>query len=105
MTDTRLNCWEVFNCGRELGGIRAYELGVCPASTDVRFDRINNGTNAGRACWVITASMCDGQEQGDFRRKFRTCARCEFYARVKKEEGVNFRPTVSLLQILNKEHE
>lgn len=105
MTETRLNCWEVSKCGRELGGIRAYELGVCPASTDVRFDRIHDGINAGRACWVIPASMCNGQLHGDFQTKFKTCARCEFYARVKQEEGENFRPTVSLLHILNEEHE
>jgi hypothetical protein len=105
MTIARLNCWEFFNCGRELGGVKAYEFGVCPASTDVRFDNIHYGTNAGRACWVIPGSMCHGQTQGDFRNKFRTCAVCEFYTEVKKKEAEKFRPTVLLLQILNREYE
>jgi eukaryotic-like serine/threonine-protein kinase len=105
MTKIRLNCWEASNCGRELGGIKAYELGVCPASTDVRFDGIHYGVNAGRTCWVIPESMCHGQTQGDFRRKFRTCAQCDFYARVKTEEGEKFQPTVLLLHILSEDHE
>lgn len=102
MTGIRLNCWEFFNCCRELGGKMTYELGVCPASTDVRFDGIHYGTNAGRACWVIPESMRNGQMQGDFRSKFRACAQCEFYARVK--EGEKIRPTVFLLHILNEEY-
>jgi hypothetical protein len=104
MANIRLNCWEFFNCGRELGGIKAYEFGVCPASTDVRFDNTHYGTNAGRACWVIPESMCNGQVQGDFQSKFKTCAQCEFYANVKKEEAEKFRPTVFLLQTLNEEY-
>lgn len=106
MTKSRLNCWEFFNCGRELGGKMAYEFGVCPAWSDVRFDSVHYGINAGRACWVIPGSMCNGQKQGDFWNKFTTCAQCEFYIQVKKEEAENFRPTVFLLGILNKgEHE
>lgn len=48
------NCWEFKNCGREFGGIKARELGVCPASTDERLNGIHNGENAGRSCWVVT---------------------------------------------------
>jgi hypothetical protein len=25
------NCWEFKNCGREIGGIKVKEMGVCPA--------------------------------------------------------------------------
>jgi hypothetical protein len=28
----KLNCWEVKKCGREPGGVKVKELGVCPAS-------------------------------------------------------------------------
>ena len=28
-----INCWEVKKCGREPGGAKVAELGVCPAST------------------------------------------------------------------------
>ncbi|MEW6110309.1 MAG: two-CW domain-containing protein, partial [Nitrospirota bacterium] len=30
----RFNCWEFFRCGREIGGAKVSELGVCPAATD-----------------------------------------------------------------------
>jgi len=46
-----LNCWEVKKCGREFGGIKSQELGVCPASIQSKVDGINHGKNGGRACW------------------------------------------------------
>jgi hypothetical protein len=39
------NCWEVMNCGREVGGTKVDALGVCPASRLIEFDGINNGIN------------------------------------------------------------
>lgn len=33
---SRTNCWEYFKCGREPGGSKVDELGVCPAATEER---------------------------------------------------------------------
>ncbi len=98
----KCNCWEFKKCGRELGGTHAFEIGVCPASTNVFFNGIHDGTNAGRSCWVIPETMCNGEIQGDFVQKARICSPCDFYASVKHDEGDQFRPTVALLKILEK---
>ena len=42
-----INCWEYFRCGREKGGKRVAELGVCPAATCNR-DGTNGGIAGGR---------------------------------------------------------
>jgi hypothetical protein len=39
----RLNCWEFKKCGREPGGHKVEELGVCPATTDKEFNGVNKG--------------------------------------------------------------
>lgn len=44
------NCREERRCGREPGGIREAELGVCPAATATAHNGINGGDNAGRYC-------------------------------------------------------
>ncbi len=97
----KLNCWEFKKCGREIGGDNAFELGVCPAATDVMLYGVNNGVNAGRACWVINGTMCYGSVEGTFAQKFKGCAQCQFYAYVKAGEGENFVPTVALLKMLD----
>ncbi len=89
-----LNCWEYKKCGREAGGLLADELGICPCSVDEKSDGINRGENAGRICWAITGTMCEGKIQGSFAEKFKGCGLCDFYIKVKEEEGVNFIPTI-----------
>ncbi len=79
----KLNCWEFRRCGREPGGSRSEELGVCPVTTDVHADGLNGGVNGGRVCWVIRNSCCD-HGTGEFP----SCERCEFHIRVKSEEGI-----------------
>jgi hypothetical protein len=83
------NCWEFKKCGREPGGAKANELGVCPASTENRTDRVNGGKNGGRACWAITGTLCGGKVQGTFASKVGNCLKCEFYQQVGAEEGPN----------------
>lgn len=95
----KLNCWEFKQCGRQLGGERAFELGVCPASTDPSFDGIHGGDHAGRVCWVIAGTMCSGEVQGTFAQKYKNCGMCDFYGMVREEEGENFRTTISLLEL------
>jgi len=84
-----MNCWEYKKCGRELGGINAVELGVCPAYSERRLNGIHGGRNAGRACWVIAGTFCGGKVQGTFAEKERSCLSCEFYKIVRKEEVSN----------------
>lgn len=83
----RQNCWEVNKCGRELGGFDADRLGVCPASTDSSSDGLNKGLNGGRICWAIAGTFCNDRVQGTFAEKESTCMSCDFYKRVKEEEG------------------
>ncbi len=96
----RMNCWEFKKCGRELGGSVADELGICPASTDTILEGINGGVSAGRACWVVAGTMCDGLVQGSFARKYKDCGLCDFYNTVKEEEGDSFLMTVDLLKMI-----
>jgi hypothetical protein len=63
-----VNCWEFTKCGRERGGSRAKELGVCPAYPD-----------HGQHCARVTGTMCGGQVQGCFARKLTNCMKCDFY--------------------------
>ena len=79
------NCWEVKNCGRHVGGTKVKELGVCPASMEVRLDGMHGGKNAGRSCWVVAGTLCDWEEQGTFAKKFLNCETCDFYETVRKE--------------------
>ncbi|MFH1688368.1 MAG: two-CW domain-containing protein [bacterium] len=86
----KLNCWQYRNCGREPGGLLADSLGQCPVATTLKFDGMNDGVAAGRACWMVADSCC--------RRKQRAgrgdgCHACEFYRRVlyEQEESALFR--------------
>ncbi len=95
----KLNCWEVKKCGRELGGQNIYKNSVCLASTEIRLDGIHGGKNAGRACWVIAGTMCEGEVQGTFVSKD-DCISCDFYKKVREEEFKNFQHSGLLLNKL-----
>jgi len=83
----KMNCWEFKKCGRQPGGIRADELGVCAASIETKVNGVNNGKNGGRACWPIAGTLCGGSVQGTFAEKLGNCLKCEFYKLVGEEEG------------------
>ncbi len=100
----KINCWEFKQCGREQGGRRAAELGVCPAAIDGRLDGIHEGKNAGRACWIMAGTLCGGQVQGTFANKFKNCEVCDFYKTVKLSEGGEFHLSVLLLSRLKKDN-
>lgn len=84
------NCWGFWGCGREPGGRKAHELGVCPATCDSSLDGVNRGKNGGRCCWKVAGSLCNGEVQGTIAFKFMNCTACEFLEKVLKEEGSNF---------------
>ena len=85
----KMNCWEFKKCGRQPGGSKAEELGVCPASVESALNHSHGGTNAGRACWVVAGSLCGGKIQGTYAKKLLNCWRCEFMNLVKQEEEPN----------------
>jgi hypothetical protein len=88
--DRGTNCWEFKKCGRQPGGPKSEELGVCEASTDVSHDGVNYGVNAGRYCWKVTGTLCGGKVQGTFAQKVASCAKCKFYELVRDQEGADF---------------
>ncbi len=83
----KLNCWEFAKCGREAGGARAAELGVCAAALDAATEGINGGKCGGRVCWAVTGTLCGGKPQGTFARKFANCLLdCAFFKTVMRDE-------------------
>ena len=84
------NCWEVKKCGRQPGGAKLHELGVCPAATDAAHNGVNGGKNAGRFCWVIAGTLCGGKVQGEFAEKRMSCMTCDYYLQVKREQAGQF---------------
>ena len=104
-TETKINCWEFKKCGREPGGAKVAELGVCPAAQEKIFDGIFGGRNSGRACWVVAGTFCKGEVQGTFAQKFKNCAKCEFFRRVQEEEGEGFLPVNVLMNYIDRTHE
>jgi hypothetical protein len=91
----KLNCWEFKKCGREPGGKNAVELGVCPAAMENNFEGIYGGKNAGRVCWIVAGTYCEGDVQGTFAKKIKDCIFCDFYQKVKEEEGKHFKIAIS----------
>ncbi len=83
----RLNCWEYNDCGREPGGKNTKEFGVCPAAADKTFDGINSGICAGRFCWAVAGTFCEGKSQGSYADKQTTCQECDFFKIVNAQEG------------------
>lgn len=87
----KLNCWEFKRCGRQPGGRKADELGVCPATTDEKLDGLHGGRHAGRACWLVAGTMCNGKVQGTFAQKYGNCEKCDFFRAVKEKERPAFK--------------
>ena len=79
----KLNCWEFNNCGMEPGGIFAKKYGPCPVPKMMKYDGINGGRGAGRACWSIMSSSRDSRMI--CRNSRQSCFRCSFYNRVQNE--------------------
>ena len=87
----KMNCWQFKKCGREAGGLKSFEMGVCSASTDSSYNGSNGGSNAGRHCWRIAGTLCGGKVQGTYASKLTNCVACDFYKTVVKEEGSNIK--------------
>jgi hypothetical protein len=83
----KLNCWEFNNCGNKRNDDLFVEEGICPASTELCTNGVNDGQNGGRACWAIAGTFCGSKVKGVNACKISNCMDCEFYKHVQKEEG------------------
>ena len=63
-----VNCWEFKKCGRQAGGEKAAEMGVCAAYPEY-----------GRDCARVAGTLCGGKVQGTFAMKLVSCMQCEYY--------------------------
>jgi len=95
------NCWQYKNCGREIGGSKVDEFGVCPASFESKVDGINSGDFGGRCCWVVAGTYCGGKIQGTLALKASDCMYCEFFQLVLREESKTYSYS-KIPDILNK---
>ena len=96
------NCWEFMDCGKEIHGRHVGQEDVCRAALESRLDGMHGGRSAGRACWVVGGTRCDGQAQHDYKLKQQACGSCAFYQAVKAEEGEFFLLTDEMLLTLMK---
>lgn len=100
MKQKPLNCWEFKKCGRQPGGDKVAELGVCPAAETKSLDGIHRGDNAGRACWIIAGTFCGGKVQGTHAAKHENCTQCEFFKQVMADENTDLQEANTLLQAM-----
>ena len=99
-TPAKPNCWEFLECGREPGGDKADELGVCPAAVEAKLDGVHGGRNAGRSCWVVVATLCNDEMQGTLATKYRNCMACPFYLSVERDEERKLQEPGALISLL-----
>ncbi len=98
---TKQSCWEFKRCGREPGGTRVEQLGVCPAAIAAKVDGLNGGHNGGRTCWAVSGTLCGGVVQGTFAMKMANCKDCDFFQLVLAEERLAYVRTADILARLN----
>jgi hypothetical protein len=96
----KTNCWEFKKCGREPGGNKAEELGVCLAATATAVDGVHGGKNGGRACWAVCGTLCGGEVQGTFADKIGNCKICDFYKLVWEENLEDFVHIGALMRMI-----
>ena len=99
----KMNCWEFTHCGRQPGGEKSGELGICNVSVEQLTHGVNNGINGGRACWAVKRKFnanADVQCSCDRDQQLDNCLQCEFYSTVREEEGDHFVPATKILALL-----
>ena len=99
MEEKRLNCWEYKKCGYGPNGNKSNSM-ICPTVSESLLHGVHNGDQAGRACWVIAGTFCEGTVQGKFAQKYNTCMNGDYYQKVLEEEGHKFQITLVLMKRL-----
>ena len=89
MAALKQNCWEFKQCGREPGGLKTDEFGICPAALDSATEGLLGGKNRGRICWAVMDTLCAGAPQSTFAQKRHFCMTCNFFKQVKQEQGLH----------------
>ena len=56
----------------------------------MKLDGVHGGINAGRTCWAVAGTFCEGEVQGTFAQKISSCKDCNFYRVVYEEELHDF---------------
>lgn len=74
---------------------------ACPAATERMLDGVHHGKNGGRACWIVAGTMCNGEIQGSFAKKYSGCEKCDFYDKVWKEEKTGYIYSATLVRKLS----
>lgn len=87
-------------CGRDCGAGPVVNGKSCPIFSETRLNGIHGGKNAGRACWVVAGTKCNGDTQGQFASKLGKCVMCDFYKLVRSEEKENFRLPSQLIDVI-----
>jgi hypothetical protein len=57
----QVTCWEMKNCPPD-------RRNSCPAYP-----------NHGGQCWMVTATLCGGKEQGSYHEKMANCRKCDVH--------------------------
>jgi hypothetical protein len=85
----KLNCWQFMGCRvQKKDGFFRKTCGsyICPVFSENKFDGVHGGINGGRACWMVSRTICYGTIQGTYEEKH-TCMACDFYRSVAEEEN------------------
>ena len=94
------NCWEFKRCGNGPGAAKEKGKQTCPVPEMSLYHGLNDGTNAGRVCWIVADSVCHGDVQVTFRHKLEACEECDFYKAVREEEGIDLTLPLKVLEDL-----
>jgi len=86
-------------CRKNVSGFTPDEFGVCPAVTCKTLNGVHGGMNGGRACWMVTGTMCGNKIQGSYQYKVENCIQCIFFLNVKIEEGKKYVQPETLLSL------
>jgi hypothetical protein len=89
------NCWEVRNC-RMMIETSDQRTSLCPAIIYEELDGVHGGLNAGRMCWAVDGTYCNGGIQGSSEQKMDECRACGFFRSVANEEGEAFSGSIDL---------
>ncbi|MGA1821626.1 MAG: two-CW domain-containing protein [Thermoplasmatota archaeon] len=92
-TSSKKNCWQFNDCGKEPFSERIHDMNECPVLKAEKFDGINSGINGGRYCWRVegvNCAACGGISTPNWSDAERNCLLCDFFNKVRKEEGSDF---------------
>jgi hypothetical protein len=79
LVSKKQNCWEYMKCGREPGGEKVAELGICRAADEEFFSGMNGGKNGGRICFSVAGTFSNDVVQFPCREKLASCKDCSFF--------------------------